>query len=79
MLASRAMGFKAELKILGEPGFAFDFSKLVHVFVKVYNSNGSLNYLLTGLYSIQKVKHEISESGSFTTTLSLLFDSAYIN
>lgn len=79
MLIAGGAGFKAELKILGEPAFAFDFSKLVHVFIKVHNLNGTLNYLLTGIYSIQKVKHEISEGGSFTTTLSLLFDSAYVN
>ena len=79
MLIVGGARFRAELKILGEPAFAFDFSKLVHVFIKVYNLNGTFNYLLSGIYSIQKVKHEISEGGSFTTTLSLLFDSAYVN
>ena len=78
MLALGAKGFPAELKILGEPAFTFDFATVIHVFIKVYNLNGSLNYLLTGLYSIQKIKHEITESGGFTTTLELLFDSPYV-
>ena len=77
MLAVESIGFKAELKILGEPAFTFDFSGVVNIFIKVYNLNGSLNYLLTGLYAVQKIKHEISESGGFTTTLELMYQSAY--
>lgn len=76
-LNKMSINFEAELKIIGEPAFSYDYGQLLHVFLNVNNYDGSINYLLTGLYSINKIKHEITESGSFTTTLSLRYDSPF--
>jgi hypothetical protein len=44
--------------------------------MKVNNFDGSPNVLLSGLYSIVKIKHTI-ESSKFETTLTLKYDSAW--
>lgn len=75
-LASRAKGFEAELKILGEPAYTGDWG-VFHVLIKVNNADGTPNVLLTGLYSVHKIKHDITESGGFTTTLTLKYDTPY--
>ena len=71
-----AVGFEAELKILGEPAFTFDWGSLSHILINVNNFDGSPNYLLSGIYSLKKIKHTI-ESGKFETTLTLMYDSAW--
>jgi len=76
-LNKMSLNFEAELKILGEPAFSYDFGQMLHVFLNVNNYDGTINVLLTGLYSVNKIKHEISESGSFTTTLTLRYDSPF--
>ena len=76
LLALGAKGFEAELKILGEPAFTYDFGPLSYILVKVNNFDGSPNYLLSGLYSLKKMKHTI-EGGKFETTLTLMYDSPW--
>jgi len=76
-LNKMSLNFEAELKILGEPAFSYDFGQMLHIFLNVNNYDGTINVLLTGLYSVNKIKHEISESGSFTTTLTLRYDSPF--
>jgi len=79
ILAQLSKGFEAELKILGEPGFTLDFSGPIHIVLTVNNMDGSVNKLFTGLYFVKKIRHEITEKGDFTTTLSLTYDSPYVN
>jgi hypothetical protein len=76
MLSLMGKAFDAELKILGEPAFTKQWGVVLHVFIYVNNADGSPNYLLSGLYSITKIKHDIT-NGSFTTTLSLKYDSPF--
>jgi hypothetical protein len=76
LLSSMAGSFEAELKILGEPAFTYDFGPLSYVLMKVNNFDGSPNVLLSGIYSLSKIKHTI-ESSKFETTLTLRYDSPW--
>lgn len=71
-----AKGFEAELKILGEPAFTYDFGQLSYILIKVNNFDGSPNHLFSGIYSLKKIKHHI-ENGKFETTITLMYDSAW--
>lgn len=74
-LKKATFGFKAELKILGEPAFS-DISLITDVYyimLNVNNPDGTENELLTGGYLVEGVVQEI-DGGKFTTTLSLSYD-----
>jgi hypothetical protein len=74
-LQESAYDFEAELTILGEPAFTFDYGlSLNFLHLDVNNPDGSKNLFLTGKYYIVKMKHVI-EGGKFLTTLSLKYSS----
>jgi hypothetical protein len=71
-LLKSASTFEAELKILGEPAFTFDFSPISNIYLEVNNINGTKNPFLSGVYYIYGIRHLI-ESNEFSTTLSLRY------
>ena len=74
-LKASAYDFEAELTILGEPAFTFDYGlSMNHIYLEVNNPNGQKNPFLTGRYYIMKMKHTIQGS-KFLTILSLKYDS----
>lgn len=71
-LSVSATNFEAELKILGEPAFTFDFFPFCNILIRVNNFDGSRNDFLSGVYRIIKMRHEI-DKGNFFTILSLQY------
>lgn len=63
---------KGDIEFLGDPTFAFMHTLDYWTFIKVLNIDGSLS-ILTGLYKIEGISHEIS-AGKFTTKFQIRSD-----
>jgi len=63
---------KGDIEFLGDPTFAFMHTLSYWTFIKVINIDGTLS-ILTGLYKIEGITHEIS-AGKFTTKFQIRSD-----
>jgi hypothetical protein len=65
--------FDAELKILGEPAYSFNWGSCPIIQLNVNAPDGTPNILCSGNYRIVGITQDI-EGGKFTTTLQLKFE-----